>query len=601
MNARKTFILKHSFSILLIFLFLLASINTGYGQEERDAVPIRIAIVSISGGNLSPQDQWMAEALLLSMRNKFHFSHVLQQPSSFEIEYAVKKAGFKAGETRSEEFLKEAGAILKADYLVKGNLSDKENSLKLIISIYNCRKNISSNFSLLEKKDNFLKLISSADLKTIRTLEAMHSPSLRILPEEIRTIKPETKSLECLKLNTLAWNILMSENPKSARPLLEKALNFDSNCALTYSNLAWLHLIERKYNLAYSYAKEALKLDNRQYQAEIVLSAILFNKASDSEAPPKDLQPALEHAMKAYETAPESYFAVYYIAVSNLMLKNWPEAEKFFTILQELDPENKALDMPVSRMAEMIRNRMKIPDFVFLLLPILVLIICVTFHEMAHSLISYKLGDPTAKAAGRLSLNPVVHMDIIGSIIVPIALVLMKSHFWVAWAKPVPINPDNFKKPRLYDTIVALSGPVFNIILGFFFALLLLGTGSLMKVMNPSMASMNFAAPFTEIILSGVRFSTFWTILIEFLKYGVIINLYLAAFNLIPIPPLDGGHLILNLLPRRKAIWIITILLAGFAAIIALLATGKLNLILIHAINFIEWILSFIGKVVRLN
>ncbi len=147
-------------------------------------------------------------------------------------------------------------------------------------------------------------------------------------------------------------------------------------------------------------------------------------------------------------------------------------------------------------------------EYVYLLV---VVFIALTFHEFAHAYVAYKLGDPTAKLMGRLTLNPLKHIDLLGLL----AFVLFKF----GWAKPVPVNPSNFKNPARDSALVALAGPISNLIIAF-------------------------------ISYAFYKFFPVSDIIVEFLKWNVWINIILAVFNLIPLPPLDGWRIISIFYPR---------------------------------------------------
>lgn len=149
---------------------------------------------------------------------------------------------------------------------------------------------------------------------------------------------------------------------------------------------------------------------------------------------------------------------------------------------------------------------------------IIILIISIILHEVAHGYTADKLGDPTARLQGRLSLNPLVHLDWLGSVILPAFLVLTGVPFIIGWAKPVPFNPYNFKNPKWGGALVAVAGPVTN--------LLLAGIGSL--------------------VLATVALGAGGTLLFTSL---VITNIALAIFNLVPVPPLDGHHILFAFIP----------------------------------------------------
>lgn len=163
------------------------------------------------------------------------------------------------------------------------------------------------------------------------------------------------------------------------------------------------------------------------------------------------------------------------------------------------------------------------------LLIVPVLLLSVVVHEVAHAWQALREGDPTARDLGRITLNPIPHLDPVGSIVVPLALHLLPGNFLFGWAKPVPVNPRNYRNQRAGDIRVSLAGIVANLGL-----VVLFGAGlALLPVVD------------AVVPVSGPVGSTVFSIL----TYGVLINLILAYFNLIPIPPLDGSHVLYHLLP----------------------------------------------------
>ena len=157
-------------------------------------------------------------------------------------------------------------------------------------------------------------------------------------------------------------------------------------------------------------------------------------------------------------------------------------------------------------------------------------LIALTFHECAHGFIAYKLGDPTAKYMGRLTLNPIKHIDPIG------AICMLVAHF--GWAKPVPIDITNFKNPKRDLAFSALAGPVSNILLGFFGCFIYVATIHLL----PHQVESRFAYEMIRILVS-------------FLYYFGWLNISLALFNLLPIPPLDGSKILYAFLPPKANNW----------------------------------------------
>ena len=179
-----------------------------------------------------------------------------------------------------------------------------------------------------------------------------------------------------------------------------------------------------------------------------------------------------------------------------------------------------------------------------IILLIIILLYSITLHEYAHGLMAYKLGDNTPKISGRLTINPIKHIDILGTIIMPILLIIVTNGvFAFGYAKPVPINPYNFKNPRKDIMWVGLAGPASN----FLIALIL----SIILRMG---------------LLEGV--------IKEALQYGVVINLILFIFNLIPIPPLDGSRIVSAFLSYKNAYRYLKLETAGFIIIILLLVNG---------------------------
>jgi Zn-dependent protease len=166
-------------------------------------------------------------------------------------------------------------------------------------------------------------------------------------------------------------------------------------------------------------------------------------------------------------------------------------------------------------------------DLLFILT---ILIFSIVLHEIAHAWVALREGDDTADQLGRITLNPIPHLDLMGSFIVPVSLYYMTGGMIFGWAKPVPIDPSRFRDRRGGDIRVSLAGIVTNLGLALGFTLV---------------ASIFVLA---QGWLPGVEH------LFRFARFGIYINLILAVFNLIPIPPLDGSHVLFHLLPRPLAL-----------------------------------------------
>ena len=183
---------------------------------------------------------------------------------------------------------------------------------------------------------------------------------------------------------------------------------------------------------------------------------------------------------------------------------------------------------------------------------VVILFFSVILHEVAHGYAALSLGDPTARAAGRLTLNPIKHMDLWGTVVLPLFLILVRSPFLVGWAKPVPVNPFRLRDPKRGMMLVGAAGPLANI------ALILLSALAL--------RAMPFSAP---------------PLLFDLFKYCCAINIILALFNLLPVPPLDGSKVVAGILPPKMRDAYAGLERYGILIIIALLYFGILDRVIV--------------------
>lgn len=188
---------------------------------------------------------------------------------------------------------------------------------------------------------------------------------------------------------------------------------------------------------------------------------------------------------------------------------------------------------------------------------ILPIVLAVTVHEAAHGFVANYFGDNTAKALGRLTLNPIKHIDLLGTVIVPLVMYVL-TQFIFGWAKPVPIDPRNFRNPRRDMFLVAAAGPTSNLLMALAWAgLTAIGVHALP-------GGSWYAEP---LALMG--------------QIGIFVNVLLAIFNLLPLPPLDGGRMLVSVLPPDVAAKVAGLEAWGFPILLLLLFTGALSAILV--------------------
>ncbi len=212
-------------------------------------------------------------------------------------------------------------------------------------------------------------------------------------------------------------------------------------------------------------------------------------------------------------------------------------------------------------------------DILSIVVSLFTVLFAITIHEASHGWTAWKMGDPTAHSMGRVTLNPIPHIDPFGTILVPILLVVMGAPAF-GWAKPVPVNPYNLKDPRRDNLWISLAGPASNLTAAFAALILFL----LLKTVRPAITGFlyNFLLyrqgfPQGLYPLEGLALVLF---------YLILINTYLAVFNLIPVPPLDGSGILSGLLSRENAEKYDRIRPYGFFIVLFLIYAGILRIII---------------------
>lgn len=197
-------------------------------------------------------------------------------------------------------------------------------------------------------------------------------------------------------------------------------------------------------------------------------------------------------------------------------------------------------------------------DFTQILIGLSVLVASLSVHEAAHAWAADRLGDPTSRLLGRLSLNPAVHVDPIGTLLFPLVAITTGLPL-IGWAKPVPVDARHLKSPRRDFAIIAAAGPASNLALAFAAA----GVMALLPDVPPG-----------DIAARAVM-----TAPLQILRVAVILNVLLAVFNMLPVPPLDGGNVLIGVLPPAGAHLVEQLRPYGFLILYALMLTGMLGLI----------------------
>lgn len=388
---------------------------------------------------------------------------------------------------------------------------------------------------------------------------------------------------------------------------LEGLDRISSNSYLNYAGQAiyYLSLAEReparegmvsKLNLAVRAAREA--------QARRPYSITPYYFLSSGALMAGDLEQTKGLLTQAIALAPLDSLLHMILASLYLQEENFEEAHQHFVIakksLTALDRVG-GHDRSIETFLKITKIQNRVKPWVHHVAAFLILIFSVILHEYMHGWMAFKRGDHTAHALGRLSLNPLVHIDWFGSVLLPMVLLMSKSPFLIGWAKPVPVNPGNYKHPRWDDALVSLAGPGINIVIGLIFAGALVAFGHYFK--SQGYVSYGFAALGANTIVAGGQGrELLLTYGVNVCKYGFVINMFLAGLNLLPIPPLDGSHVLRALLPFR---WLdkFFLWLSSFGLIIisALAFSGILESLLLPVFVVLQVILIMVARIYGLG
>lgn len=211
----------------------------------------------------------------------------------------------------------------------------------------------------------------------------------------------------------------------------------------------------------------------------------------------------------------------------------------------------------------------------YILIGVVPVLLAITLHEAAHGWVADKLGDPTARQLGRITLNPIKHIDPQGTIFIPLMMIVLSKMLLgtllvFGWAKPVPVDPRHFKQPLLDMALVALAGPGSNFVMASLWALFI----------SLSAALISDRSMLEHLVFMG--------------EIGIFFNVLLMVLNLLPLPPLDGGRIVAGVLPKQMALAYMRIEPYGFLILMALLISGVLGKILLPLIYQFQAIISAI-------
>jgi Zn-dependent protease len=299
-----------------------------------------------------------------------------------------------------------------------------------------------------------------------------------------------------------------------------------------------------------------------------------------------DTKGALEDFWTAAAKSPERSEFYYYYGVALLQDNQDERAAEQFRLALTHQPRLEAAEHYLNLLNSKYSPSQAITSLLF----IIILLISFALHEYGHAFVAWKLGDDTAEKQGRLTLNPIAHLDLFGSIILPAILLFQQSGMIFGWAKPVPVDPRNFKDPQRDHMRVAFAGPAVNLLIAMTCFVALGGIMVIVRLFWPGTISLNLATPYSPVSIVGPSFARWLVVIVVFIKQMLYTSLALGCLNLIPVPPLDGSWILSGLLPERFSLFFEKI--RGFSSLLFLLlvVTPVLSYILAVPLG-----LAFIG------
>jgi len=270
-------------------------------------------------------------------------------------------------------------------------------------------------------------------------------------------------------------------------------------------------------------------------------SALALAEYNDSR-----LDDALQDFYTALQKNPERSEFYFYYGLALLDNDKEDMALKQFQLALEQEPKLEIAQQYI----QLIENTYRPTLIESVLMSIIVLVILFALHEYGHAYSAWKLGDDTAKNLGRVTLNPIAHLDIFGSILLPGILLLQQSGTLFGWAKPVPVNTENFKNPKKDDMVVSFAGPAVNLLISMMCVVILGLILLFIRLLWPESISLHMADPSTPVSIVGPPLPIIILVIITFIKQMFYTSLILGFFNLLPVPPLDGSWILSGALPE---------------------------------------------------